>query len=116
MKKIISAILLIAILLIATSAISATMTFEREYTHTVGDADSKLTSRAIALEQVKRALLEELGTFLVSETTIKNMKLTLDQVTTLSAGVVSTEIIDEKWDGVTYWLKAQIKADPDEIA
>lgn len=116
MKKLISTLVLIAVMLSASTALSATRIFEREYTYRASDADSKLTSRAIALEQVKRALLEELGTFLVSETTVKNMELTLDQVTTLSAGVVSTEIIDEKWDGITCWLKAQIKADPDEIA
>ncbi len=116
MKKIITAIVLLTILLMATSAMSATKTFEREYTYQASEIDSKVTSRAIALEQVKRALLEELGTFLVSETTIKNMKLTLDQVTTLSAGVVSTEITSEKWDGETYWLRARIEADLEEVA
>ena len=78
---------------VAGVAWAATKTFEREYTYNASEADSKLTCRAIALEQVKRLLLEELGMFLISETTVKNMELTLDQVSTLSAGVVSTEIV-----------------------
>src|SRR3972149_8614530 len=42
--------------------------------------------------------------------------MTKDQVTMLTAGIVSAEIIDEKWDGRTYYLKAKIVADPKEVA
>ena len=80
------------------------------------DIDSKVSSRAIALEQVKRALLEQLGTYLISETEVKNFQMTKDQITTLTAGIVSAEVIDEKWDGRTYYLKAKISADPKEVA
>jgi hypothetical protein len=34
----------------------------------------------------------------------------------LTAGVVVTRILDEKWDGEAYWLKAEISADPQEVA
>jgi len=37
-------------------------TYIEEYTYMASDIDSKVSSRAIALEQVKRALLKELGT------------------------------------------------------
>ncbi|MDP3112937.1 MAG: tetratricopeptide repeat protein, partial [Thermodesulfovibrionales bacterium] len=80
------------------------------------DLDSKVSSRTIALEQVKRLLLEELGTYLISETEVKNFRLTKDQVTTYSAGVVSAEVVDEKWDGKTYYLKAKVSADPAAVA
>lgn len=80
------------------------------------DIDSKVSSRAIALEQVKRALLEELGTYLISETEVKNFQMTKDQITALTAGIVSAEVVDEKWDGRTYYLKAKISADPKEVA
>jgi tetratricopeptide (TPR) repeat protein len=99
----------------ATPSYSATVTFTKEYTYQASDFDSRNSSRTIALETVKRLLLEELGTYLVSETEVKNMQLTKDQVTTYSAGIVSAEIIDEKWDGKTYWLKANVSADPKEV-
>jgi tetratricopeptide (TPR) repeat protein len=35
---------------------------------------------------------------------------------TITAGVIRTELVDEKWDGKTYYLKAKLAADPDEIA
>ena len=34
----------------------------------------------------------------------------------LTAGIVQTEILNEKWDGERYYLKARIKADPKEVA
>ena len=91
------------------------VTFQREYTYQASEADSKLNCRAIALEQVKRLLLEELGTYLESETEVRDYQLTKDQITTFTAGIVQTEIVDEKWDGKEYWLKARIVADPDQM-
>jgi tetratricopeptide (TPR) repeat protein len=90
--------------------------FVEEYTYQASEADSKLSSRAIALEQVKRLLLERLGTYLEAETEVKNFQLTKDQIITLTAGIVSAEIIDERWDGQTYYLKAKISADPNGVA
>ncbi len=92
------------------------VTFIKEYTYMASDLDSKISSRAIALEQTKRALLEQLGTYLISETEVKNYQISKDHVTMLTAGIVSAEIIDEKWDGRTYYLKAKIAADPKEVA
>ena len=70
----------------------------------------------IALREVKRLLLEELGTYLESETEVKNFQLTRDQIATFTAGIVQTVIIDEKWDGRVYWLKSKITADTDKVA
>ena len=106
----------ILLFLHANMALSADVTFVKEYTYQASDIDSKVSSRAIALEQVKRTLLEELGTYLVSETEVKNYQLTKDQIITLTSGVVGAEIIDEKWDGRIYYLKAKIIADPQEVA
>ena len=106
----------IAFLFLTATAFAENVTFVKEYNYNASDLDSKVSSRTIALEQVKRLLLEELGTYLISETEVKNFRLTKDQVTTYSAGVVSAEVVDEKWDGKTYYLKAKVSADPDEVA
>ena len=84
--------------------------FVKEYTYEAGESDSKLTCRTIALEQVKRLLLEELGTYLISNTEVLNSQLTKDQIVTYTSGVVMTVIINEKWDGQKYALKAKITA------
>lgn len=115
-NSIIAVVNLIASLLLANIAFAETKTFIKEYTYMASDIDSKVSSRAIALEQVKRALLEQLGTYLVSETDVKMYQLTKDQITTLTAGIVSAEVIEEKWDGRSYYLKAKIAADPSDVA
>ena len=90
-------------------------TFIKEYTYQASEFDSKASSRTIALEQVKRLLLEELGTYLESSTEVKDFQLTKDQIKALSAGIIQTIILDENWDGKQFWLKAKITADPDDV-
>ncbi len=92
------------------------VTFVKEYTYQASELDSKASCRTISLEMVKRLLLEELGTYLISETEVKDFQLTKDKVVMLTAGIVQTEILNEKWDGERYYLKARVKADPKEVA
>ncbi len=101
--------------IMANRVLAETKVFVEEYIYQASDADSKLSSRAIALEQVKRLLLEKLGTYLESETEVKNFQMTKDQIITLTAGIVRAEIIDEKWDGRIYTLKAKIEVDPRDV-
>lgn len=108
-------IVMLLLLMTATQVFAGNVTFIKEYTYRASDMDSKVSSRAIALDQVKRLLLEELGTYLMSETEVINYQITKDQITSLTAGIVMTSIIDERWDGKDYYLKAKIVADPKEV-
>ena len=108
----------ISFLLVALTphfAFAETKTFIKEYTYQASDEDGKNACRVISLREVKRLLLEELGTYLESETEVKNFQLSRDQITTLTAGIVQTELVEEKWDGRTYWIKAKIKADSNDV-
>ena len=109
-------ILVTAMLLTTAEVRAAKVEFVKEHTYRAGDMDSKVSSRAIALMEVKRALLEQLGTYLVSETEVRNFQMTKDQVTLLTAGIVSAEILEEKWDGKEFYLKAKLVVDPQEVA
>ncbi len=111
-------ILLAAVpVLFCSSLLFAEMkTFIRECTYQVSDLDSKASCRTIAMEQVKRDLLEEFGTYVKSKTTVTNSQLADDEIVTLTAGVVQTKLLEERWDGKEYWLKAELKADPEEVA
>jgi len=109
-------------IIFSVSLLSQTKTFIREYTYSAGEADSKITSRTIALEQVKRILLEEIGVYLQSEmTTTKEEKnevyneLTKQQIQSITAGITETKILEEKWSGDKYYIKASISVDPDEV-
>lgn len=89
--------------------------FVESYTYNAGDADSKLTCRTVSLLEVKRLLLEKLGTYLETRTEVKDFQVTKDEIVALTAGIVKTEILDEKWDGETYTLTAKIEANPDDV-
>ena len=119
MKSTFMRIFLISVLLtlfIPNYSTAEIRTFIKEYTYQASELDSKASSRIIALEQVKRLLLEELGSYLESTTEVKYFELSKDKITALTAGVVKTQIIDEKWDGKNFWLKASIKANVEKVA
>jgi hypothetical protein len=92
----------IILLFAVNTAFAEVKTFEKEYTYQASDFDSKNSSRTLALETVKRLLLEELGTYLITETEVKNFQFSKDQIISYSAGIVSAVIEDEKWDGKSY--------------
>jgi len=104
-----------SLLLSVTATSAKTVTYVKEYTYQASEVDSKLSCRTIAMEQVKRLLLEELGTYLISETAVKDFQLTRDRISSLTAGIVMTVILEENWDGKIYFLKAKITTDTDEL-
>jgi hypothetical protein len=87
----------------------------KEYTYQASEQDSKISSRNNALQQVKRLLLEEIGTCIESRTEVKNLRLSDDVISSVTSGVVKTEIIDESWDGRQYWIKAKMTVNPMEV-
>ena len=75
-------VVLILSFICLTNTVSAeTKTFIKEYTYQAGDEDSRNSSRIISLREVKRLLLEELGTYLESQTEVKNFQITKDLTT-----------------------------------
>ncbi len=116
-KLIFPAFIVFSILFVLSDASSAAeRVFVKEYTYQASEADSKLTSRAIAVERAKRLVLDELGAYLTTKTVVKDFAIASDKIPALAAGVVRIDISDERWGGKKYYLKARIKADPDEAA
>ena len=115
MRKITIVVSLLLLFVLQSYSFAEVKTYIKEYTYNASEVDNKVSSRVTAMREVKRLLLEELGTYLESIIEVKNFELTKDQITSLTAGIVKTEIIDEKWDGHTYWIKAKIVADTDDV-
>jgi tetratricopeptide (TPR) repeat protein len=108
------------------STFAGTKTFTHEYTYAAGEADGKTTSRAIALDRVKRLLLDEFGAYLRDSLKVEKSdemkasdsafdKLTKEQITSLAAGATETKIIEEQWNGATFRIKAEITVDTEEV-
>jgi hypothetical protein len=90
MKKTIPLIVALLLFISISPAFADTKTYIREYTYEGIEIDNKESCQIIALAQVKRLLLEEVGTYLESETIVQNFQLTRDQITTMTAGIVQT--------------------------
>jgi len=104
---------------VATAAQAEMREFVREYTYVAGDADSKMSSRQMAMQEVKTELLGEIGTHIYSRMDITEdaagVKTAKREVRALTAGFVRIEVLKEVWDGYTFYLKARLSADPDEV-
>jgi len=112
--------LLLTTLLISTvTTWASTKEFVRDYTYVAGEADSKISSRQMAMQEVKRELLNEIGTHIYSTIDIsensKGEKNTKQDIRAMTAGFVKVEVIEEKWDGYKFYIKARMAADPKEI-
>jgi len=106
----------VLILSLPSLGISGQKEFIESYTYTAGEADSKLTCRTVSLIEVKRLLLERIGTYLTSRTEVQNYRVEKDEIVLLTAGIVKLEILDETWNGETYSLTAKIESNPDDLA
>lgn len=54
-----------------------------------------MSCRTVSLVEIKRLLLERHGAYIETESSVENLQLAKDEVNTLSAGVVKTEILSE---------------------
>lgn len=108
---------IIPVVFFSLTSFAAEKTFLREYIYQASEVDSKISCRTVSLEQVKRLLLEELGTYLESYTEVRNFSLTKDKIVMLTAGIVRVQMVEEHWDGnnLKYRLKARIVADPEHV-
>jgi tetratricopeptide (TPR) repeat protein len=90
---------LLAVLCLAVTSATAgadEKVFRKEVRQIVGSSQSQDDARTAAIAKAKRDALEEAGSWLHSETVVKNMKLVRDDVMAISMGITRTRVIDEQ--------------------
>ena len=110
-------------LLSCFNSYSQNKTFIKEYTYKASEADSKVTCRAIAVNQLRSMLLDELGVYVESTNMLKNVDTNgkdsqqfADSISTISAGITKLDVLAETWNGELYWMKASITVDTTSLA
>src|SRR5208282_1972536 len=103
--------LLTGIILLSGISNAAQKTIVKEYSYQAGEQDSKASSRVMAMAQIKRLVLEEVGTYIAGTTVVKGLQLESDQVNAMTAGIVGLKVIDESWDGKVFYMKAEATID-----
>lgn len=112
----------IVLLTMVTTVNGAEQRYLREYTYKASDLDSRVTARNNALKLIKTGVLEEIVTFVSSNSEIGQKQIGDDfrssfvhKASSKSAGYLKARILDESWNGYELWLKAEVSADPDKI-
>ena len=89
--------------------------FVKEYLYNSSEDDSKNSSRQKAIKQLKILLTEEIGVYIESYLEINtkqagNLELTAIQqeIKSFSAGISKVKVLNEQWDGKTYYMKASV--------
>ena len=97
-------------------------TFVKEFTYKAGEMDSKYSCRIIATNQLRSTLLNEIGVYVESESILKTTDVDgkfaqnfIENISTISAGITKLKILEEKWNGEEFWMKASITVDLKEL-
>jgi hypothetical protein len=93
--------------------------FIKEYYYRVGDDDSRNSARAKALEQAKLLILEEIGVYIESHLEVSNTyskQQMREEIKTVTAGILKTKILEEKFNGKTFYVKVNTLVNTKEVA
>lgn len=71
------------------------LTLQTTTQYVLGDNDSLIDARAIALQQSKRKLAEKAGSYIHAEKVVENNKIKSDTISTISTALMSVEISNE---------------------
>ncbi len=125
MKKYIAFICFTIIITLYTNILYAqtdtTQNFIREYYYNASEDDSRNSARQKALTQVKILLLEEVGVYVESyldietDATDDDKQYVRERINTITAGDIKTTILDEQYDGETYYVKASVIVDSENV-
>jgi len=115
--------IILALFLISNVCFSAQSTIVvSQGTSCMGDDKSRKQTEQFALEEAKRNAIEQVATYLTSETIVKNLELKKDLIQAYSGAKVKIiKEIEKEWysdpsSGTCYKIKIQVEVIPDEDA
>lgn len=136
--RVLFVLIFLTALILPPVALAEIQTFAATHTYIMGDDDSRNTARQKCLAEAKRKVLEQVGVYLESkselitsslstasgsakspQTTNEERQQITEQIDTLAAGVMRTEVVKEEFGEVngrlqiTLTLKSEV--DPDDI-
>jgi tetratricopeptide (TPR) repeat protein len=93
-------------------------TFVRDYTYQAIEDDSENSAWANAATQIRHILLHEVGEYLQTEQAFTQDSVSqeyFEKVDAITAGIVEMKTLDERWDGATYYIKAEMTINTAEM-
>lgn len=112
-------LLLLALMLIPCNLHAEIKIINANHVYLMGDNDSKNDARRICFIEAKRKVLEEAGTYVKSNTRVKNYQLDKDEIITYSAALLEVETLKEEWkyvgQNMAIDISVQAKVDTSKI-
>lgn len=122
MRQFILTACIVSLAFSSTKLVAQEVTFEREFTYVASEVDSKVDCRAIATNHLRTELLNEVGVYVENEQLLKSADVGgefsqdyIENIVTLTAGITKLEILEERWNGETFWMKAAITIDKQSL-
>jgi hypothetical protein len=108
----------IIFILLFLPSIIFSQTFIKEYTYYASEKDSKIDARNNALSELKKLVIEEVGTLVSTDTKLnKTDEIVIESKTrVISESITKTKILEETWDGYKYYIKAEIFVDEKDLS
>jgi len=104
---------------LAALSFAETKEIVAEGIYVMGDGETPIVAESRAVEQAKRAALEEAGTYVKSYSLVKNFQVAEDDIEVLASGMMQISILDKKRsieaDAVKFWVRIKAVVTPDKI-
>ena len=89
------------------------------YKYVVGDNDTKNDAKRICFIEAKRRCLEKAGTYIESQTVVKNYQLTSDEIRAYAAAIIKVEIVSElvefQNESLVIYMTVRAEVEDDEL-
>ena len=114
---------LLFLLSLVSHVLAVDSIYIREYTYDASELDSRSSARNNALKLMKAELLEEISSYIISEQDLRRkfhndriIHQAESHVKSISVGRVRSQVMEESWNGKTFWLKAELTVDKAAVA
>jgi hypothetical protein len=89
------------------------------YKYVVGDNDTKNDAKRICFIEAKRRCLEKAGTYIESQTVVRNYQLTNDEIRAYTAAIIRVEIVSElvefQSESLIIYMTVRAEVEEDEL-
>ena len=89
------------------------------YKYVVGDNDTKNDAKRMCFIEAKRRCLEKAGTYIESQTVVRNYQLTSDEIRAYAAAIIKVEIVSElvefQNESLVIYMTVRAEVEEDEL-
>lgn len=99
-------------IVLAAPAWGGQRTIEIEHTYVLGEKDTRADARRACYMEARRKAVEQAGTYVESETSVRDMSLTSDEVRAFASAFVEAELMEEQFllDGGAFAVRCRVRA------